>query len=58
MLFNRCLETCDEKNEARIAVIDFLDPIIMVLVDCVDYFHEHLSGMLAQFSLRSKWLTV
>ncbi|KAG4441573.1 hypothetical protein IFR05_002958 [Cadophora sp. M221] len=43
VLFNRCLETCDEKNEARIAVIDYLDPIVMVLVDCIDYFHEHLS---------------
>ena len=43
-LFNRCLEACDEDNEARIAIVDFLDPLIMILSDCVSYFHEYSSG--------------
>lgn len=43
-LFIRCVEGCDEDNEARIAVIDFLDPIVTILTDCVVYFHRNVSG--------------
>ena len=39
-LFNRCLDNCDERNEAGIAVVDFLDPITIILTDLITYFHE------------------
>jgi hypothetical protein len=44
-LFNRCLEECDEPNEARIAIVDFLDPLVQIASDCVSYFHEYTSGL-------------
>lgn len=49
VLFNRCLEACDEPNEARIAVVDFMDPVIMILSDCISYFHEHSSGSCSSY---------
>ncbi|PMD12013.1 hypothetical protein NA56DRAFT_57621 [Hyaloscypha hepaticicola] len=42
-LFNRCLDECDEPNEARIAIVDFLDPLVQIASDCVSYFHEYTS---------------
>jgi hypothetical protein len=44
-LFNRCLEGCDEPNEARIAIVDFLDPLVQIASDCISYFHEYTSGL-------------
>jgi hypothetical protein len=44
-LFNKCLEKCEESNEARIAIVDFLDPLVMITSDCVSYFHEYSSGL-------------
>lgn len=44
-LFNRCLDECDEPNEARIAIVDFLDPLVQIASDCVSYFHEYTSGL-------------
>jgi len=43
-LFNRCLEICEEMNEARLAVIDFFDPLITLAVDSVTFLHETLTG--------------
>jgi hypothetical protein len=42
--FNRCLTTCDENNEALLAVVDFLDPIATILSDSIRYLHECSSG--------------
>lgn len=44
-LFSRCLESCDEPNEARIAIVDFLDPITIILTDAVLYLHAYSSGL-------------
>jgi len=40
-LFSRCLEVCDKQNEAeaRIAAIDFLDPLLYALTDSIDYLN-------------------
>jgi hypothetical protein len=37
-LFNRCLDLCEEANESRIAVVDFLDPIMVILSDSATFF--------------------
>jgi hypothetical protein len=44
-LFNRCLDLCDEPNEARIAMVGFLDPLTMILTDSITYLHKYSSGM-------------
>jgi hypothetical protein len=44
-VFNRCLEGCDEPNEARIAIVDFLDPLMQIGSDCVSDFNECNSGL-------------
>ncbi|PMD63260.1 uncharacterized protein K444DRAFT_626991 [Hyaloscypha bicolor E] len=40
-LFTRCLDVCDKQSEAeaRIAAIDFLDPLLYALTDSIDYLH-------------------
>jgi hypothetical protein len=43
-LFTRCLNACDEPNEARIAVVDFLDPLATILTDSIVHLHKHSSG--------------
>lgn len=45
-LFNRCLEECDQPNEARFAIVDFLDPLVQIVSDCISHYHEHTSGLL------------
>jgi hypothetical protein len=52
-LFNRCLETCEEMNEARIAVIDFFDPIILLAMDSITFLHETVTGSLLNPSLQT-----
>jgi hypothetical protein len=42
--FNRCLSSCDDNNEALLAVVDFLDPIVTILSDSIRYLHECSSG--------------
>ena len=46
-LFTRCLDGCDKQNEeeARIAAIDFLDPLLHALADSIDYLHGSSAGM-------------
>lgn len=44
-LFTRCLDSCDEPNEARIAAVDFLDPLTVILSDSIIYLHEYSSGL-------------
>jgi len=43
-LFTGVLEACQNINEARIATVDFLDPLLMILIDLVDYLTD-LAGM-------------
>lgn len=44
--FNRSLDVCDQSNEAVIAIVEFLDPIIIILTDSIAYYHEYPPGML------------
>ena len=44
-LFNRCLDTCEEMNETRFAVVDFLDPLVTLAVDSIMFLHETLTGL-------------
>ena len=46
-LFTRCLDVCDKQNEgeARIAAIDFLDPLLYALTDSIDYLNGSSAGM-------------
>ncbi len=44
-LFNRCLEACEEANEKRIAIVDFLDPVTVLLSDYIDFLHECEEGL-------------
>lgn len=39
-LFIRCLELCSVDNEARIAAVDFLDPIMIIFTDSITYLHD------------------
>jgi hypothetical protein len=43
-LFNRCVDACDEDNETRIAMVDFLDPITIILTDSITYLRDCTSG--------------
>jgi hypothetical protein len=47
-VFTRCLESCDEPNEARIAAVDFLDPLTIILTDSIIYLHEYSSDQDAE----------
>jgi hypothetical protein len=38
-LFNRCLEVCEEDNEKRIAIVDFLDPVTVLLSDSINFIY-------------------
>ncbi|KAG0647439.1 hypothetical protein D0Z07_6667 [Hyphodiscus hymeniophilus] len=39
-LFNRCIAVCEEENESRIAMVDFLDPITVILADSIAYLRD------------------
>lgn len=39
-LFNRCIAVCDEENESRIAMVDFLDPMTVILTDSITYLRD------------------
>ena len=43
-LFNRCIKSCDEVNESRIAVVDFLDPLTTILTESTIYLRDFSSG--------------
>jgi hypothetical protein len=43
-LFNKCIEMCEEMNEARLAIVDFFDPIAVLAVDSATFLHESLTG--------------
>jgi hypothetical protein len=43
-LFNRCVDACDEDNETRIAMVDFLDPLTIILTDSITYLRDCTSG--------------
>ena len=43
--FNRSLENCDRSNEAVIAIVEFLDPFIIILTDSIAYYHEYPPGL-------------
>lgn len=45
-LFNRCLEACEEANESRIAVVDFLDPVMVILSDTIEFLYACAEGQL------------
>ncbi|KAH7416710.1 hypothetical protein BKA64DRAFT_701492 [Cadophora sp. MPI-SDFR-AT-0126] len=47
-LFNGNIEACDKIDEARIATIDFLDPMLNIISDMVDYLHESASVKIAE----------
>ncbi|KAH6690763.1 P-loop containing nucleoside triphosphate hydrolase protein [Leptodontidium sp. MPI-SDFR-AT-0119] len=44
-LFNRSLDACDEPNESRIALVDFLDCMVTILLDMNKYLHDFLSDV-------------
>ena len=44
LLFNQCLEGCEQVNEALLATVDFLDPFALILIDSISYLHKCLSG--------------
>lgn len=44
-LFSRSLDACDEPNESRIVLVDFLDCMATILLDMNKYLHDCLSGM-------------
>jgi len=44
ILFNQCLATCEQPNEALLDIVDFFDPITIILVDSISYLHECSSG--------------
>lgn len=43
-LFNQCLLSCDQVNEALLNIVDFLDPLTTILVDSITYLHKYASG--------------
>jgi hypothetical protein len=45
-LFNRCVDVCEEPNEVRIAIVDFLDLIVLICLDSISYLYEFSSGWL------------
>ncbi|CZR55427.1 uncharacterized protein PAC_05315 [Phialocephala subalpina] len=47
-LFTRCLDSCEEANESRIAAVDFLDPLIIILTDSIVYLHDSSSDREAE----------
>lgn len=48
-LFNENIEVCEQKDEARIATIDFLDPLLSILTDLIEYLHDSASGKSLEF---------
>ena len=44
VLFNQCLDGCDESNEALLYIVDFLDPLTAVLIGSISYLHKCYSG--------------
>lgn len=55
-LFNRSLDSCNEVNEvneSRIAVVDFLDIIVSILIDLNKHLNQCVAGMwIVTFLLR------
>jgi len=41
---NKILPFLDDDNEALIALVDFLDPCTVILVDLLAYLHHSSSG--------------
>ncbi|KAH6690247.1 hypothetical protein BKA61DRAFT_287339 [Leptodontidium sp. MPI-SDFR-AT-0119] len=50
-LFNGCLENLQKPSEASISTSDFLDTLLSILCDVVEYLHESSSEKLAE----NKW---
>lgn len=44
MLFNQCVASCDEENEVLLNIVDFLDPLTVVLLDHHSFLQEQTSG--------------
>ena len=43
-LFNRCLDVCADESEARLAMVDMLDPILGMLGDSVKFFRTNYTS--------------
>lgn len=46
-LFNRCIETCEEMNEARIAIVDFFDPLMLLAMDSIGFLQDNATDAAA-----------
>jgi hypothetical protein len=44
VLFNQCIASCDQVNEVLLNIVDFLDPLTVVLIDSITYLHKYASG--------------
>jgi len=49
-LFNRIIESLDDKDETLIVLVDFLEPITVILADSISYLHDCSSGKFRFFS--------